>query len=181
MLKTMFCVSYCYRSFSFVLRIFMILYVFTPIFQICVWCWHHIMDMAEKDQSEGRCPACRTPYDKEKIVGMTVDPERLRYTPDMLSFWRFCWFLYIYIPVLRLNSEGNMDRKKTHKSKLKPSEGRKQLANVRVVQRNLVYIVGLPIELADEDVPDLFLSILFYYITLICLLMGVFLFPDPPA
>ncbi|KAH0893273.1 hypothetical protein Bca4012_006373 [Brassica carinata] len=96
-------------------------------YQICVWCWHHIMDMAEKDQSEGRCPACRTPYDKEKIVGMTVDPERL-------------------------NSEGNMDRKKTHKSKLKPSEGRKQLANVRVVQRNLVYIVGLPIELADEDI-----------------------------
>lgn len=96
-------------------------------YQICVWCWHHIIDMAEKDQSEGRCPACRTPYDKEKIVGMTVDPERL-------------------------NSEGNMDRKKIQKSKLKPSEGRKQLANVRVVQRNLVYIVGLPIELADEDI-----------------------------
>lgn len=37
--------------------------------QICVWCWHHIMDMAEKDDTEGRCPACRTPYDKEKIVG----------------------------------------------------------------------------------------------------------------
>jgi len=55
------------------------------ILQICVWCWHHIMDMAEKDQSEGRCPACRTPYDKEKIVGMTVDQERLRYdmTPEM--------------------------------------------------------------------------------------------------
>jgi len=54
-------------------------------YQICVWCWHHIMDMAEKDQSEGRCPACRTPYDKEKIVGMTVDQERLRYdmTPEM--------------------------------------------------------------------------------------------------
>lgn len=46
------------------------------------------MDMAEKDQSEGRCPACRTPYDKEKIVGMTVDQERLRYdmTPEMWTF-----------------------------------------------------------------------------------------------
>ncbi|KAF8051702.1 hypothetical protein N665_1682s0007 [Sinapis alba] len=96
-------------------------------YQICVWCWHHIMDMAEKDQTEGRCPACRTPYDKEKIVGMTVDRERL-------------------------NSEGNMDRRRTQKSKLKPSEGRKQLANVRVVQRNLVYIVGLPLDLADEDI-----------------------------
>ncbi|XP_010520331.1 PREDICTED: uncharacterized protein LOC104799481 isoform X2 [Tarenaya hassleriana] len=95
-------------------------------YQICVWCWHHIMDMAEKDESEGRCPACRTPYDKEKIVGMTVNCERLA-------------------------SEANMERKKTQKSKSKPSEGRKQLTSVRVIQRNLVYIVGLPLNLADED------------------------------
>ena len=26
------------------------------------------MEMAEKDNSEGRCPACRAPYNKEKIV-----------------------------------------------------------------------------------------------------------------
>ncbi|XP_009131954.2 agglutinin-like protein 5 isoform X1 [Brassica rapa] len=95
-------------------------------YQICVWCWHHIVDMAEKDQIEGRCPACRTPYDKEKIVGMTVDC-------DSLAF------------------ETNMERKKTQKSKSKPSDGRKQLTSVRVIQRNLVYIVGLPLNLADED------------------------------
>lgn len=95
-------------------------------YQICVWCWHHIVDMAEKDQIEGRCPACRTPYDKEKIVGMTVDC-------DSLAF------------------ETNMERKKTQKSRSKPSDGRKQLTSVRVIQRNLVYIVGLPLNLADED------------------------------
>ena len=32
--------------------------------------------MAEKDKTEGRCPACRTSYDKEKIVGMTASCER---------------------------------------------------------------------------------------------------------
>ncbi|ESQ42329.1 hypothetical protein EUTSA_v10012567mg [Eutrema salsugineum] len=96
-------------------------------YQICVWCWHHIVDMAEKDQIEGRCPACRTPYDKEKIVGMTVNCDSLA------------------------SAEGNMERKKTQKSKSKPSEGRKQLTSVRVIQRNLVYIVGLPLNLADED------------------------------
>lgn len=53
-----------------------------------------------------------------------------------------------------------MDRKKTQKSKLKPSEGRKPLTSVRVVRRNLVYIVGLPLNLADEDVRDFFLEIL---------------------
>ncbi|KAL0735212.1 hypothetical protein Bca4012_011422 [Brassica carinata] len=93
---------------------------------ICVWCWHHIVDMAEKDQIEGRCPACRTPYDKEKVVGMTVNCDSLA-------------------------SDGNMERKKAQKSKSKPSDGRKQLTSVRVIQRNLVYIVGLPLDLADED------------------------------
>ncbi|KAL5982522.1 hypothetical protein ACLOJK_016595 [Asimina triloba] len=96
-------------------------------FHICVWCWHQIMDMAEKDDTEGRCPACRTPYDKEKIVGMTVNCERL---------------------VAGINSER---RQKSQKAKMKTSEGRKHLSNVRVIQRNLVYIIGIPVTLADED------------------------------
>ncbi|MFS7913054.1 putative Zinc finger, RING/FYVE/PHD-type, CCR4-NOT transcription complex subunit 4 [Helianthus anomalus] len=45
---------------------------------ICVWCWHHIMDMAEKDDTEGRCPACRTPYNKEKIVGAVQNVKGLK-------------------------------------------------------------------------------------------------------
>ncbi|CAK9177966.1 unnamed protein product [Ilex paraguariensis] len=91
-------------------------------YEICVWCWHHIMEMAEKDVTEGRCPACRTPYNKEKIVGMTPMCERF------------------------------VEKKsKSQKPKNRTSEGRKQLGNVRVIQRNLVYIVGLPLNLADED------------------------------
>lgn len=46
-----------------------------------------------------------------------------------------------------------MERKmKSQKAKSKSSEGRKQLNDVRVIRRNLVYIVGLPLDLADEDV-----------------------------
>ncbi|KAF8010867.1 hypothetical protein BT93_J1493 [Corymbia citriodora subsp. variegata] len=96
-------------------------------YEICVWCWHHIMEMAEKDDTEGRCPACRAPYDKEKIVGMAANCERLV-------------------------AEVNMEKKtKSHKAKAKSLEGRKQLSSVRVIQRNLVYIVGLPLHLANED------------------------------
>jgi CCR4-NOT transcription complex subunit 4 len=94
--------------------------------QICVWCWHHIMDIAEKDDTEGRCPACRSPYDKEKIVGMAANCERMV-------------------------AEISMEKKKCQKLKTKSSDGRKQLSSVRVIQRNLVYIVGLPLNLADED------------------------------
>ncbi|KAH9331537.1 hypothetical protein KI387_003645, partial [Taxus chinensis] len=95
-------------------------------YEICVWCWHHVMEMAEKDNTEGRCPACRTPYDKEKIVGMTVNCERL----------------------MDASSE---KRQKSQKSKPKASEMRKHLSNVRVIQRNLVYIIGIPSSLADEE------------------------------
>ncbi|GAB4825388.1 hypothetical protein Ancab_008262 [Ancistrocladus abbreviatus] len=95
-------------------------------YEICVWCWNHIMDMAEKEETDGRCPACRTPYDKEKIVGMAANCERLV-------------------------AEIKMERKKSQKAKTKTSEGRKHLSSVRVIQRNLVYIVGLPLNLADED------------------------------
>ncbi|CAH8361257.1 unnamed protein product [Eruca vesicaria subsp. sativa] len=96
-------------------------------YQICVWCWNHIIEMAEKDKTDGRCPACRTPYDKEKIVGTTDSCERL---------------------VAELNN----DRKKTQKAKPKASsEGRKDLTGVRVIQRNLVYVMSLPFDLADED------------------------------
>ncbi|KAI8010594.1 CCR4-NOT transcription complex subunit 4 [Camellia lanceoleosa] len=53
--------------------------------------------------------------------------------------------------------EMNMGRKvKPQKAKGKTSEGRKQLSSVRVIQRNLVYIVGLPLNLADEDQREYF-------------------------
>ena len=83
------------------------------------------MEMAAKDETEARCPACRTPYDKEKIVGTAAN---------------------------RQVAGVGMERKKLQKAKVKTSEGRKQLSSARVIQRNLVYIVGLPLNLADEDV-----------------------------
>ncbi|MCL7034119.1 hypothetical protein MKW94_016476 [Papaver nudicaule] len=96
-------------------------------YEICVWCWHNVMDMAEKDDMEGRCPACRTPYDKEKIVEKTVRFERSM-------------------------AESNADKRlKPQKGKPKSSDGRKNLSSVRVIQRNLVYIIGIPSTLADED------------------------------
>ena len=52
-----------------------------------------------------------------------------------------------------------MEKKKSQKAKAKSSEGRKQLSCVRVIQRNLVYIVGLPLNLADEEVVSLQLSL----------------------
>ncbi|KAJ6842647.1 uncharacterized protein M6B38_297880 [Iris pallida] len=97
-------------------------------YEICVWCWHHIMEMAEKEGSEGRCPACRTPYDKQRIEAANCK---------------------------RMVSEISVEKK--HKSqrtrnKTPSIEDRKHLSSVRVVQRNLVYIMGVPSNLADESI-----------------------------
>ncbi|KAJ9553611.1 hypothetical protein OSB04_017656 [Centaurea solstitialis] len=94
--------------------------------QVCVWCWHHIMDMAEKDATEGRCPACRTPYDKDRIVGLEANFQRVA-------------------------ANGASRKQKLPKAKPKPNEGRKDLSNVRVIQRKMAYIIGLPLDLADEE------------------------------
>jgi hypothetical protein len=45
------------------------------------------MEMAHKDETEGRCPACRSPYDKERIVAMAANCRRLSYG------WNFCFFI----------------------------------------------------------------------------------------
>ncbi|KAK9062998.1 hypothetical protein SSX86_016868 [Deinandra increscens subsp. villosa] len=95
-------------------------------YEVCVWCWHHIMDMAEKDAEEGRCPACRTPYDKNRIVGLESSFQRV-------------------------SANSSSRKQKPPKAKQKPNEGRKDLSNVRVIQRKMAYIIGLPISLADED------------------------------
>lgn len=60
--------------------------------------------------------------------------------------------LQLYL-LYRMLAEINSERKqKSQKAKPKASEGRMHLNNVRVIQRNLVYIIGLPLNLADEDV-----------------------------
>ena len=43
-------------------------------------------------------------------------------------------------------------RLKDQLRKQRVTENRKHLANVRVVQKNLVFVVGLPMRLADADV-----------------------------
>ena len=44
-------------------------------YQLCLWCWHQIMETAQKDNVIGRCPACRTPYDPDRITMEKVDPK----------------------------------------------------------------------------------------------------------
>lgn len=90
--------------------------------QICRFCWHRI-----RTDENGLCPACRKAYPENPADFKPLSQEE----------------------VARLKAE---KRHKDQQRKQKITENRKHLANVRVVQRNLVFVVGLPIRLADAEV-----------------------------
>ncbi|RYG62320.1 hypothetical protein EON64_18020 [archaeon] len=37
-------------------------------YQVCMWCWHHI-----RENLNGLCPACRTPYSADPHAFAAVD------------------------------------------------------------------------------------------------------------
>jgi CCR4-NOT transcription complex subunit 4 len=138
-----------------------------------MWCWHRI-----RESESGLCPACRTPYgddphefsavdmeeivkaNKEKAAAEKREKERLRQLnansasggsasnaagnnsgfgsggASTASFG---------------GSDGDLSVGGTSRGNLDPPKDRNQLANMRVIRRNLVYAVGLPPSIATED------------------------------
>nr|CAD7205372.1 unnamed protein product [Timema douglasi] len=90
--------------------------------QICRFCWHRI-----RTDENGLCPACRKAYPENPADFKPLSQEE----------------------VSRLKTE---KRQRDQQRKQKLTENRKHLSNVRVVQRNLVFVVGLPVRLAEAEV-----------------------------
>ena len=110
-----------------------------------MWCWHRI-----RESESGLCPACRTPYGDDPHEFSAVDVEE----------------------VLKANKEkeaaAKRERHRQHsdgnssdgegigssggkQGQMEVPRDRTQLANMRVIRRNLVYAVGLPPNVASED------------------------------
>jgi CCR4-NOT transcription complex subunit 4 len=113
-----------------------------------MWCWHRI-----RETESGLCPACRTPYGDDPHEFSAVDVEE----------------------VVKANKEkeaaAKRDRQRPQsdgnssdgegisallggnlKGQMEVPKDRTQLANMRVIRRNLVYGVGLPPTIASEVV-----------------------------
>eukprot|EP00002_Diphylleia_rotans_P000854 TRINITY_DN10456_c0_g1_i2.p1 TRINITY_DN10456_c0_g1~~TRINITY_DN10456_c0_g1_i2.p1 ORF type:complete len:887 (+),score=152.11 TRINITY_DN10456_c0_g1_i2:141-2801(+) len=78
-----------------------------------------------KNDLNDRCPGCRQQYSKE-VVTKTPDPRLLKYLQDK--------------------------QKKEKSGKKESTQNRKVLQDVRVVQRNLVYVIGIPLAIAKEEI-----------------------------
>lgn len=90
-------------------------------YQICRFCWHHI-----KENLNGRCPACRREYFDEAVQFKPVNKEDLK----------------------RLTQQ---KKQRERERKDLDALGRRHLTNVRIVQRNVVYVVGLGSRYAKEE------------------------------
>ncbi|XP_014662925.1 PREDICTED: CCR4-NOT transcription complex subunit 4-like [Priapulus caudatus] len=91
-------------------------------YQICRFCWHRI-----RTDENGLCPACRKAYPEDPALYKPLTQEELH----------------------KIKSQ---KKQKDIQRKQKISENRKHLASVRVVQKNLVFVVGLSQRLADAEV-----------------------------
>ncbi|KZT11611.1 uncharacterized protein LAESUDRAFT_642402 [Laetiporus sulphureus 93-53] len=90
-------------------------------YQICRFCWHHI-----KENLNGRCPACRRVYTDEAVQFKPINKEDHK----------------------RLTQQ---KKQRERERKELDALGRRHLANVRVVQRNVVYVVGMGPRYAKEE------------------------------
>jgi CCR4-NOT transcription complex subunit 4 len=89
---------------------------------MCRFCWNHI-----NENLNGRCPACRQPYKTENYKFTPPNPEEIQ----------------------RIQ---NAKKAKERERKLAEANARKNLTNVRVIQRNLVYLTNLALSAATEEI-----------------------------
>ncbi|KAL4105520.1 hypothetical protein PRIC1_003582 [Phytophthora ramorum] len=97
-------------------------------YQVCLWCWHQI-----KNEYNALCPACRQPYAELSKQKNPLDRD----------------------DVVRRTKQRKQKEKSERRSAAQAKHStvnRKSLQNVRVMQRNLVYVIGLPVRFAEEDI-----------------------------
>ena len=140
-----------------------------------MWCWHRI-----RESESGLCPACRTPYgddphefsavdmeevvkaNKEKAAAEKREKERLRQQQAAsavssgnlsMSYGGGGGASSVGGMHIGGGSDGDLALAMSGGSRgiLDPPKYRNQLANMRVIRRNLVYGVGLPPSVATEE------------------------------
>ncbi|KAJ1928052.1 transcriptional repressor general negative regulator of transcription subunit 4 [Tieghemiomyces parasiticus] len=90
-------------------------------YQVCRFCWNHI-----KEDLNDKCPACRRTYSEQTPIFTPLTKEDIQ----------------------RLKQE---KRAKQRQQREAENSSRKHMQNMRVIQKNLVYIIGLSNRVANEE------------------------------
>ncbi|ONH66060.1 General negative regulator of transcription subunit 4 [Cyberlindnera fabianii] len=107
-------------------------------YQICQFCYNNIRQNPELN---GRCPACRRKYDDESVEYKQLSPDELKMEQSK-------------------QSRREKERRAREKEKKETEQmARKHLSGMRVIQKNLVYIIGLnPPSLPQDELYPLLKS-----------------------
>lgn len=102
-------------------------------YQICQFCYNNIRQNPELN---GRCPACRRKYDDENVRYVVLSPEELK---------------------MERATQARKERERKQREKERKENeysNRKHLAGMRVIQKNLVYVVGINPPVPYEEVAN---------------------------
>lgn len=106
-------------------------------YQICQFCYNNIRTNPELN---GKCPACRRLYDDESVVYIKMSTEEIK------------------------QYQQRQEKKKREKKELEKQKReqeiakRHHLANMRVIQKNLVYVLGLNPNVPYDELPQVLRS-----------------------
>lgn len=107
-------------------------------YQICQFCYNNIRQ--NPDLQPGRCPACRRIYDDESVEYKQVSTEEIRRENAKQA--------------RRERERKQREREQNSRGQLHPNAdgaSKKHLAGMRVIQKNLVYVIGLNPSIPTED------------------------------
>ncbi|OII75058.1 uncharacterized protein cubi_03168 [Cryptosporidium ubiquitum] len=111
-------------------------------YQICLWCFYHV-----RDQLDNKCPACRQQYENS-LTSRPCDREIEPLSKDEGFNW--CGNTVSRL----INNESNKtqnDHSDTIEHIDKSNEA-SNLEDMRIIQRNLVYVVGLNYSIAKREI-----------------------------
>ncbi|KAG7807128.1 hypothetical protein KL921_004552 [Ogataea angusta] len=106
-------------------------------YQVCQFCYNNIRTNPELN---GKCPACRRPYDDKNVVHKSVSPEEWKMNQAR-------------------KEKQKRERRQVEKEKKDAEQAKRHhLAGMRVIQQNLVYVVGLNPPCSADELPSVLRS-----------------------
>lgn len=108
-------------------------------YQVCLWCLHHI-----REQHTARCPACRTPYEEQNFKFAEVNPEEAAKEAKERATAKK--------ERERREKLKEIEKERARAVAVSQQKAKNNLKHARILQRNLVYVIGLSLTLAREEV-----------------------------
>ncbi|KAH7648346.1 putative transcriptional repressor Not4hp [Cryptosporidium bovis] len=121
-------------------------------YQICLWCFYHV-----RDQLDNKCPACRQQYDDKLTISSNRD--------NICIYKEEQGFNWCGNTVSRISTSSNSNKidDKTNKNNsncdeikikdvINDEKSTVNLEDMRIIQRNLVYVVGLSYQVAKKEI-----------------------------